>query len=165
MAPLNTETSVEAETNGATAFEEGKANEELEPGQGVVRGNGGFDAAGTDSPTKRVVREQRNPGSRGIEDDESPLAKTYSSGENVETLGFQSHDKARLLLAYSDNDNDSTDDTYSEGDEVGWNTDGYLEHVDADGTSVTEAIGRIAEEEDFTMASGDDPTHTLVEFY
>lgn len=165
MAPLSTENSVLAHTNDAEDYEEGNANETLEPGQGVVRGNGGFDAAGTDAKTKRVVREQRNPGSRGIEDDESPLAKTYSSGQNVETIGFQSHDKARLLLAYSDNDNDATDDTYSEGDPVGWNTDGYLEHTAAAASSVTEVVGRIAEEEDVTMSSGDDPTHVLVEFF
>jgi len=136
MAPLTTENSVLAETNDGEDYEEGNANEELEPGQGVVRGSGGFDAAGTDSPTKRVVREQRNPGGRGIEDDQSPLDKTFAAGSNVETIGFQSHDKARLLFAYSDNANDGTDDTYSEGDEVGWNTNGYLENVDASGSSV-----------------------------
>jgi hypothetical protein len=165
MAPLSTENSVLAETNDGEDYEEGTANEELEPGQGAVRGSGGFDAAGTDSPTKRVVREQRNPGGRGIEDDQSPLEKTFASGSNVETIGFQSHDKARLLLAYSDNDNDGTDDTYSEGDEVGWNTNGYLEHVAASGSSVSEAVGRIAAEDDFSMSSGDDPVITLVEFY
>jgi|GEM_PF-567351 hypothetical protein len=165
MAPLSTENSVKAKCHNQPAFDEGAALETLEPGQGVVRGSGGFEAAGADSPTTRVVREQRNPGSRGIEDNESPLAKTYASGENVETLGFQSHDQARLLFAYSDNANDGTDDTYSEGDEVGWNANGYLEHVDASGSSVTEAVGRIAEEDDFTMSSGDGPRHTLVEFY
>ena len=165
MAPLSTETSVLAQATGGEDYEEGQANEQLEPGQGVVRGDGGFDAAGTDSPTRRVVREQRNPGSRGIEDDESPLQKTFSTGANVETIGLQSHGKARLLFAYSDNDNDGTDDTYSEGDEVGWNTNGYLEHVAASGSSVSEPVGRIAEEEDFTMSSGDDERHTLVEFY
>jgi hypothetical protein len=165
MAPLSTTNSVLAETNDGEDYEEGSANEQLEPGQGVVLGNGGFDAAGVDSPTKRVVREQRNPGSRGIEDDTSPLEKLYASGENVETIGFQSHDKARLLFAYSDNDNDATDDTYNEGDEVGWNANGYLEHVAASGSAVSEAVGVIAEEDAFTMSSGDDERHTLIEFY
>jgi hypothetical protein len=165
MTKLSTTNSVLAETNDGEDYEEGNANEELEPGQGVVRGSGGFDAAGTDSPTKRVVREQRNPGGRGIEDDQSPLEKTYSAGSNVETIGFQSHDKARLLLAYADNDNDASDDTYSEGDEVGWNTNGYLENVAATGGNVTEAVGVISEEEDVTLSQGDDPTHVEVEFY
>lgn len=165
MAPLSTTNSVKADCAVQPDFEEGEALEALEPGQGVVRGNGGFTAAGTDSPTKRVVREQRNPGSRGIEDNESPLDKDYAIGDNVETLGLHSHDKARLLLAYSDNDNDGTDDSYQEGDELGWNTNGYLEHIDAAGSSVTEPVARIAEEDSFTMSSGDDPRITLVEFY
>lgn len=165
MSMLSTENTVLAQTNDAEDYEEGTANEELEPGQGAVRGDGGFDAAGTDSPTSRVVREQRNPGGRGLEDDQSPLEKTFPAGSNVETIGFQSHDKARLLFAYSDNDNDATDDTYSEGDAVGWNTNGYLEHVAASGSSVSEAVGRIAVENDFSMSSGDAPVITLVEFY
>lgn len=165
MAPLNTETSVLAQSTGGEDYEGGNANEVLEPGQGVVRGSGGFDAAGLDSPTKRVVREQRNPGGRGIEDNESPLEKTYASGTNAETIGFQSHDQARCLLAYSDNDNDATDDTYSEGDELGWNADGYLENVAASGSSVAEPVARIAQEEDVTLSSTDDPVHVLVEFY
>lgn len=165
MAPLNTTTSVKAKAEGPLSEAEGNANEQLEPGQGVVHGNGGYDAAGVDSPTTRVVREQRNPGSRGIEDDTSPLDKVYASGENVETLGFRSHDQARLLLAYADNDNDATDDTYTEGMEVGWNADGYLENVAASGSSVSDPVGRIAQEDDVTLSSGDDPTHVVVEFY
>jgi len=162
MAPLSTENSVVAQTNDAEDYDEGSANEVLEPGQGVERGQGGFDAAGLDAKTKRVVREQRNPGSRGIEDDQSPLAKTYASGENAETVGFQSHDQARCLLAYADVDADGTDDTYNEGDELGWNADGYLETTD--GGAPTEAVAVIAEEDSVTMSQGDDPVHVTVEF-
>jgi hypothetical protein len=164
MAPLSTETSVKAKVHNQLAFDEDEANEELEPGQAVVRATGGgFEAAGVDSPTKKVVREQRNPGGRGIEDDQSPLEKTYSAGANVETLGFHAHDQARLLLAYADVDSDGTDDTYQEGMDVGWNADGYLEVVS--GGSPAEAVGFIAQEEDVTLSQGDDPTHTRVEFY
>ncbi|AXR78993.1 hypothetical protein [Natrarchaeobaculum sulfurireducens] len=160
--PLNTTNSVKAKVHNQVAFDEGEALEELEPGQGVVRGDGGFEAAGADSPTRRVVREQRNPGSRGIEDDESPLEKTYEPEANVETLGFGSHDQARLLISYADVDDDASDDTYGEGDEVGWNANGYLEVLDGD---PTDAIGVIAQEDDVEMSDGDDPTHVLVEFY
>lgn len=153
MAPLSTENSVLAQTNDAEDYEEGNANETLEPGQGVVRGNGGFDAAGTDSPTKRVVREQRHPGGRGIADDESPLAKTYASGQNVETIGFQSHDKARLLV-----DDDGTETTISEGDALQWGADGYLV------TDGSNNVARAANELDVVIGAGAGPEIVLVEF-
>lgn len=162
MAPLNTDTSVLMKAVGSEDYDEGEANEVLEPGQGVVRGAGGFDAAGTDAQTKRVVREQRNPGGRGIEDNESPLEKTYAAGANVETIGAQSHTQLRCLLAYGDVDGDASDDTYTEGTELGWNTDGYLESVNG---GPTEAVAVIAQEDSVTMSSGDDPVHVVVEFY
>ncbi|QHS17918.1 hypothetical protein GWK26_12595 [haloarchaeon 3A1-DGR] len=163
MAPLSTENSVKAKTHNQPAFDDDVALEELEPGQGAVRGDGGFAAAGVDSPTKRVVREQRNPGGLGIEDDESPLMKSYPAGKNAETLGFQSHDQARLLVAYADVDGDGSNDTYQEGADLGWNANGYLEVIS--GGTPTEAVGFIAQEESVTMASADNPTHVLVEFY
>lgn len=156
---LSTENSVKAKVYGEVPLKEGEANEELEPGQGAVQGNGGIDAAGDGSKTTRVVREQRNPGSRGIEDSTSPLQKTYASGSNVEMLVFRSGEEARLLLAYADTAGDGSDDTYDQGAEVGWNASGYLE------VNPTEAIGRIAQEDSITMSSTDDPTHVLVEFY
>lgn len=162
MAPISTENSVLAKVVGDYDHDDGNANELLEPGQGVVHGSGGYDAAGADSKTKRVVREQRNPASRGIEDNQSPLAKTYAAGQNVETLGLRSHDQARLLLAYADVDADTSDDTYSEGDEVGWNADGYLEVLAG---APTVAVGRIVQDDDITLSNGDDPVHALVEFY
>lgn len=162
MPPLSTQNSVLAQAVGSEDYEEGNANVSLEPGQGVVRGSGGFDAAGTDSPTTRVAREQRNPGSRGIEDNQSPLEKSYPAGADVETIGLQRHSKARCLLAYADVAGDGTDDTYSEGADVGWNTNGYLEVTTG---APTEAVATIAKEADTTMSSGDDPTHVLVEFY
>jgi hypothetical protein len=162
MAPLNTDTSVLAQAIGAEDYEEGTANEELEPGQGVVRGSGGFDAAGVDAKTKRIVREQRNPGGRGINDDESPLEKTFAVDANVETIGCQSHTKVRGLVAYADVDGDATDDTYQEGDDLGWNSNGYLEVTDG---TPTETVATIAQDEDVTMSDGDPPTHVLVEFY
>ena len=160
---LSTTNSVKAQVNGQPSFEDGEALEALDVGQGVVQGNGGFTGAGVDSKTTRVVREHRNPGGLGLEDDESPLEKSYAVGANVETIGFSSHDKARVLLAYADVDADGTDDTYQQGDEVGWNANGYLEVVD--GAAVSEAVGRIKQEESVTLGSTDDPTHTLVEFY
>ena len=164
MAPLSTETSVKAKVHNQLAFDEGKALEVLEPGQGVVRATGGgLEAAGADSPTKKVVREQRNPGGRGIEDDESSLEKTYAAGADVEALGFQSHDQARALVAYADVDGDGTDDTYQEGMDVGWNADGYLEVVS--GGAPSDAIGFIAQDDDVTLGSTDDPMHVRVEFY
>jgi len=53
MAPLSTENSVVAQTKDAEDYDEGSANEVLEPGQGVERGQGGFDAAGPDAKTNR----------------------------------------------------------------------------------------------------------------
>ncbi|WP_050049742.1 hypothetical protein [Halostagnicola sp. A56] len=163
MTKLNTQTSVLAQTNDAEDYDEGEALAELEPGQGVVRGAGGYEAAGADSKTKRVVREQRNPGSRGIEDNQSPLEKTYPTGSNVETTGFQSHDEARLLVAYADVDGDGTDDTYDEGADLGWNANGYLEVVS--GGDPSEAVAQISQEDSVTMSSGGDPIHVRVEFY
>lgn len=160
--PLSTQNSVKAKCHNQPAFDEGEALEDLDPGQGVERGDGGFEAAGEDSATKRVVREQRNPGGRGIEDDESPLEKRYDAGSNVETLGFQSHDQARVLVDYADVDGDATDDEYSEGDELGWNSDGYLEVVD--GGDPSDAVATIAQEDNVEMSDGDDPIHVLVEF-
>lgn len=160
--PLNTENSVKATAHNQLAFDEGEALEELEPGQGVEQGDGGYEAAGANSLTKRVVREQRNPGGRGIEDDESPLEKTYAAESNVETLGFQSHDQARLLVAYADVDGDTSDDTYEQGDDLGWNSDGYLEVIDGDPDT---AVAFIEQEDDVVMSDGDDPVHVLVEFY
>ncbi|WP_435552759.1 hypothetical protein [Natrinema sp. CGMCC1.2065] len=163
MTQLNTQTSVLAQTNDAEDYDDDEALEALEPGQGVVRGAGGYSVAGADSKTKRVVREQRNPGSRGVETNQSPLEITYPAGSNVETIGFQSHDEARLLVAYADVDGDGTDDTYTEGADLGWNANGYLEVIS--GGSPTEAVATIADEDGVTMSSGDDPTHVLVEFY
>lgn len=154
MTKLSTTNSVKAKCHNQPAFDEGEALEELEPGQGVVRSAGGFAAAGADSPTKRVVREQRNPGGRGIEDDESPLEKTYAAGANIETLGFQSHDQARLLV-----DDDGTETTVSEGDELSWGPDGYLVTDGAD------PVARAANEEDVVIGAAEGPTHVLVEFY
>lgn len=151
--PLSTENSVKAKTHNQPAFDEGEALEELEPGQGVVRGNGGFEPAGADSPTKRVVREQRNPGGRGIEDDESPLTQTYPAESNVETLGFQSHDQARLLV-----DDDGTETTVSEGDELAWGADGYLV------TDGTDTVAVAANDEDVVIEADGGPVHVLVEF-
>lgn len=163
MAGLSTENSVKAKTHNQPAFEEGEALEALEPGQGVVRGNGGLEAAGTDSKTKQVVREQRNPGSRGVEDfGTSPFDYDYAVGDNVETLGFQSHDEARLLVAYGDVDGDASDDTYTQGTDLGWNANGYLESVNG---GPTEAVAYIEQEDSVTMSSGDDPTIVRVKFY
>lgn len=163
MTQLSTTNSVKAKVHNNPANDEGQALEVLEPGQGAVRGAGGINAAGLDSPTRKIVREQRNPGSRGIEDNESPLDKTYPVDANVELLGFQSHDQARLLIAYADVDADLSDDTYAEGADVGWNANGYLEVVS--GGAPTEAVGFIADEDGVTMSNGDDPTHIRVEFY
>lgn len=160
---ISTENSVKAKVYNQPAFDEAEANEALEPGQGVVQGSGGFAAAGADSKTRKVVREQRNPGTRGVESlGTSPLEQTYAAGDNVEAIGFQSHDQGRCLVAYADVDGDGTDDTYSEGTELGWNSNGYLETTAG---APTEAVAFIADEDGVTMSSGDDPTHVLVEFY
>lgn len=156
MTQLSTENSVKAKTHNQPAFDEGYALEELEPGQGVVRGPGGFEAAGADSQTKRVVREQRNPGSRGIEDDESPLEKTFPVDSNVETLGFQSHDQARVLVV-----DDGTETTVTEGDGLSWGADGYL--VTDGANPVATAV--IEEGDSVTIAAAAGPEHILVEFY
>ena len=159
---ISTENSVKAKTYNNPSEDEGEALEALEPGQGVVRGNGGYAAAGLDSKTKRVVREQRNPGSRGIADSTtSPLDHDYAAGDNVETLGFQSHDEARLKVAYADVAGDGSDDTYTQGDELGWNSNGYLEVTDG---APAEAVAVIEQEEDVTMSSTDDPVFVRVEF-
>ncbi|WEL29859.1 hypothetical protein [Haloferax volcanii] len=162
MPPLSTENSVLAKAVGSVSRDDGIAAEALDPGQGVVHTSGGYAAAGADSRTCRVAREQRNPGSRGIEDNESPLEKPWAANNNVETLGLRSHDQARLLLAYADVDGDQTDDTYTEGTEVGWNANGYLEVLDG---TPTVAIGRIVQEDSVTLSNGDNPVHVLVEFY
>lgn len=152
MTQLSTENSVLAQAVGSEDYEEGEALEGLEPGQGAVRGNGGFEAADADDRTKRVVREQRNPASRGIEDDDSPLEQDYETGDNVETIGGQSHTKFRLLV-----DDDGTETTVSEGDELAWGSDGYLV------TDGTETVARAANEEDVVIGADDGPVFVLVE--
>ncbi|MDL0133514.1 hypothetical protein [Halobacterium salinarum] len=159
---LSTENSVKAKVHNQPAFDEAEALEALSPGQGVVRGAGGFEAAGADSTTTRVVREQRNPGGRGVEDNESPLKKGYAVGENVETIGFLRFDQARLLLDYADVDGDGTADTYQEGAEVGWNANGHLEVIS--GGTPTTPVAEIVEDDPIELTAGDAPIHARVEF-
>lgn len=154
MAGISTENSVKATVYNNAAPKEGEALEALEPGQGVVRDNGGFSAAGADADTKLVVREQRNPGGQGVEDfGTSPLEYEYAAGANVEALGFQSHDEARLLV-----DDDGTETTVSEGDELSWGADGYLV------TDGANPVARAANEEDVVIGAAAGPEFVQVEF-
>lgn len=151
--PLNTENSVNATNENRPGFEEGEALEAMDPGMGVVRGDGGWELTGADTRTRRVVRERRNPGGLGIGDDESPLEKGYEAEQNVETLGFQPHDKARLRVEADD----ASNETISDGDELGWNADGYLS------PNATEIIADARNEEDITIEDGDNEV-VLIQF-
>ena len=116
--------SIRAKVHGQTSFEEGAADEELEPGQGCVvfeeDGQTYVRSAEADERTSRVVRERRNPPAFDS-DVESPLGHGYDEGDNVETLGFKRFDQFRGILADGE-----------AGDEVGWNADGELTATEVD---------------------------------
>lgn len=137
----NNPNAVVAKLHNQASYEEGagEAGEQLEPGTGCVlyedaNGDKYVRSADADEQTTRVVREARNP-PRGLGvDGESPLSKAYAEGEHVETIGFNSNDQARVRVA--------ADDGAAEGDEVGWNADGYM--TDG-GTEEVEAVARVRE--------------------
>lgn len=161
---LSTQNSVLAKALGPESYEEEEALEELTPGQGVVYGEGGFAAAGDGSKSKRVVREQRNPGGLGVNDNTAPMDEPYPIGANVETIGFPPNAQARCLMAYANAQGTAdTDDTYTQGTDLGWNANGNLESVAGAGAS--EAVAQIAQEDAVTMGTASDPTIVLVEFY
>ncbi|WP_459191830.1 hypothetical protein [Halosimplex sp. J119] len=154
--------SVIAQVNGSESYVDGSADGAILPGTGVewyrdADGDVQVRQVGADSKTKRVAREQRNPprslGSAG----ESPLDDPYDSGNDLETVGFRRHDRARLRKS----SNASADPTDAE---AAWDQNGKI--TDAGGTvdgtnSPSEFVGRVVEE---IARSGEDNL-LVVEFY
>jgi hypothetical protein len=147
--------SVIANVEGNESYVEGDADGSMSPGMGCVwyedaNGDRQVKLVGADAQCARVVREQRNPprslGSVG----DSVLDEAYNSGDNVETVGFRRHDRARLR-----HDGNIGTPSNFEDAEVGWDSNGYIT------SSPTTAIGRGIEVID--RASGDD--FVIVEFY
>ncbi|WP_126665244.1 hypothetical protein [Haloterrigena salifodinae] len=125
---MATPNAVIAKLHNQASYEEGFADEALDPGTGCViyedeNGEKRVRSANADEATSRVVREARNP-PRGLGvEGESPLSQSYSTDEHVETVGFGDHDQARCQVS------DATAD-----DAVGWDADGALTSTGSDGT-------------------------------
>ncbi|WP_324757083.1 hypothetical protein [Haloarcula montana] len=147
--------SVIAQVNGNESYVEGSADAPIEPGRGVVwyedaDGEKQVKLAGADANTKRVAREQRNPPRSLGGTGDSPLDDAYAAGDNLETVGFRRHDRARLRH----DGNIGTPGNFEDA-EVGWDANGYIT------SSPTTAIGRGIRVID--RDSGDD--FVVVEFY
>ena len=136
---MATPNSVLAKAHNQMSFEEGIADEALEPGQGCVLyedadGEKRVRAANADEKTTRVIREARNPPrGMGVEG-ASPLEQGYDAGETVETLGLDDNDQARIRLTYetdTDGNNIPIEDAA-----LGWGADGNLT------TAAAEAVAR-----------------------
>lgn len=161
---IGTPTSVLAEVLNENSYEEGIADEALDPGQGCVRYYNNTDeeynvrAAGADEDTARVVREQRNPpralGSIG----DSPLGDSYNSDDTVETIGLNRYDKVRVRKGTNASENISDDSL------VAWDEDGNATDedgdVDGEATSPTVFWGRFVEE--ITVSDDDGDIDMLV---
>lgn len=155
MSALSSENSVLRQTNGGEDYKEGNADEEIDPGQGVIwyedaNGDKQVKLVGADHRSRRVAREQRNPPHDLGDVGESVLDDAYASGDNLETIGFQPHDLALLR-----HDGDIGTPANFEDADVGWDANGFITD------SPTTAIGRGIRVID--RSSGDD--FVLVEFY
>lgn len=136
---MATPNSVLAKAHNQLSFEEGIADEALEPGQGCVLyenadGEKRVRAAAADEKTTRVVRERRNPPVGMGVDGASPLEQGYDAGENVETLGFDDNDQGRCRVTLEDDGAGGT--VAIEDAALGWGADGNLT------TAATEAVAR-----------------------
>lgn len=160
---MATPNAVVAKLHNQASYQEGDADAALNPGQGCVlyedaSGTKHVRAATADEQTSRVVREARNPPrGQGVEG-ESPLAQGYDSGENVETVGFNDHDQARVRLGA----NASADPV---GNLAAWDANGELtdEAGTVDGTNApTEFVGRIRKD---LSAEFDNFDMVVVEFF
>lgn len=146
---MATPNAVVAKLHNQASYEEGEADEALEPGQGCVLyedadGNKHVRAAAADEQTTRVVREPRNPPrGQGVEG-ESPLAQGYDAGETVETIGFNDHDQARCRVTLEDDGSGGT--VAIEDAEMGWDANGTLS------TAATDPVarGRVDLSDEFT---------------
>ena len=136
---MATPNSVLAKAHNQMSFEEGIADEALEPGQGCVlyedaNGEKRVRAANADEKTTRVVREARNPPrGQGVQG-ASPLEQGYDAGETVETLGLDDNDQARIRYTF-EQDADGNDIPIEDA-ALGWGSDGNLT------TAATEAVAR-----------------------
>jgi hypothetical protein len=152
---LSSNNSVVKHTEPSCSYVDGNADATMQPGMGAfwyedANGDVQVKLAGLDADTKRVVREQRNPpqslGSTGT----SPLDDSYSSGDNVETVGFKRYDRA---LCRHDG-NIGTPANFEDA-EVGWDGSGYI--TDSPSTAIGRGVRVI------DRGSGDD--FVVVEFY
>ena len=153
--------SVVAKLHNQNAYEEAaEAAAELLPGTGaVIEDPEGADEktvaqAGADEITYTVVRENRNPPVGTVDDaDTSPIDVAAEQGSNVETVGFNRHDHARLRLS-------ANASASPEGNLAAWDENGFI--TDEDGTvngadAPTAFVGRIryveddAEEDDLAV--------------
>lgn len=75
------------------------------------------------SESTLLAREQRNPPRMGSG---NPVEKAYDPGNNVESRGFQEHEEARVRLAAGSDLATASNATVSEGDSLGWYSDGTL---------------------------------------
>lgn len=154
--------SVVAQVNGSESYVDGDADGAIDPGTGTewYRDSNGdiqIRQVGENSKSKRVAREQRNPSRSLGSVGDSPLDDSYAAGDNLETVGFRRHDRARVRKS----SNASADPTDADG---AWDTDGKM--TDAGGTTdgtnaPTEFVCRIIEE---ISRSGEDNL-LVVEFY
>lgn len=157
--------SVVAKANNQNLYEEaaGPAEDELLPGTGAVvtedeNGERQVEAAGADELTYKVVREGRNPPFASVDDpDTAPIDVAVEAGMNVELVGFNRFDRARLRL--SEHASASPD-----GNRAAFDEDGFI--TDADGTvdgtdPAEEFIGEIVRIEEHS----EEDDLAVVEFY
>lgn len=136
--------SVIAQVHNENSYLEGEADSALDPGTGAVAykdadGNWHIRQATADEETKRIVREQRNPPRGGMtvtDTGDSALDQGYNAGDNVETVGFHRHDRARLRLS----PNATADPTDVK---VGWDANGLIsDDIDGAGATPDNPVGR-----------------------
>ena len=154
--------SVVADVEGTASYIDGDADSAIDPGTGVewyldANDERQVRQVGANSKSKRVAREQRNPSRTLGSTGDSPLDDAYAAGDNLETVGFRRHDRARVRKS----GNASAGPTDADGawDENGKMTD---EGGTTDGTNApTEFVCRIVDE---ISRSGEDNL-LVVEFY
>lgn len=128
---MATPNSVLAKAHNQMSFEEGIADEALEPGQGCVlyedaNGEKRVRTANANEKTTRIVRERRNPPVGMGLDGDSPLAQGYDIGENVETISLDDNDQARCRVTYEVTDTTTGATAPVEDAPLNWGADGNL---------------------------------------
>jgi len=168
MSTVGTPTSVIAQVINENSYEEGAADAALDVGSGCVRyyDNANDEwrvrAAGANSETTRVVREQRNPPQSISPLGENPLLDGYNSDDNVETVGFNSHEMVRARKS-ANASADIADDT-----EIAWDQNGHAtdENGTVDGNNAPDTFwGRYVETMTVTDENGNETDFIVAEVY